>query len=176
MRKTSKSKLLQEFTLDPITEKPQNHISLLDMGLIWRLATPTSEDREAVKRDGSQYHWNDYLDKICNIALSRHTDAGLIFLVNDRYDLPFSIKDDEHERRAAKYHHIHNVFPKPEDIFPGAVEFNKLMVKSANKVRLQKLVMEQMKAHLDEVEGSIVYCNGEEAINLSTGETLDSSI
>ena len=55
MRKTSKSKLLQKFDLHPVAEKPRDHISLVDMGLIWRLATPSSEDREAIKRDGLQY-------------------------------------------------------------------------------------------------------------------------
>ena len=160
MHKTCKSKLLQEFTLDPVSEKPHNHISLVDMGLIWRLATPSSEDRKAKKRDGSQYRWSDYLDKICNMVISRHSDACLIVLVNDRYDLQFSIKDGEHERRAAKYQHIPNVFHKPEDTFPGSVEFNKLMVNSANKVRLQKLVKEQMEAHVDKVECTVIYCEG----------------
>ena len=49
MRKTCKSKLLHKFNLDLVAEKPQGHISLVDMGLIWRLATPTSEDCEAIK-------------------------------------------------------------------------------------------------------------------------------
>ncbi|KAJ4927219.1 hypothetical protein JOQ06_014954, partial [Pogonophryne albipinna] len=48
-----KSKLLELFNLDPVIEDPQDHCSLVDMGLIWRLATPTPEDREARKRDGS---------------------------------------------------------------------------------------------------------------------------
>lgn len=52
MRKTCKSKLLHLFNKDPVPEKPRNLISLVDMGLIWRLATPTPEDREATKRDG----------------------------------------------------------------------------------------------------------------------------
>jgi len=96
MRKASKSTLLQQ---------PRDHISLVDMGLMWRLATPTEEDREASKRDGSQYRWRNYLGKICCIIFSRHRATRLIILVNDRYDLPFTIKDDEHERRAAKPHH-----------------------------------------------------------------------
>ena len=170
MRKTCKSKLLQEFTLDSVSEKPQNHISLVDMGLIWRLATPSSDDREAKQRDGSQYRWSDYLDKIFNMVISRHSDARLIVLVNDRYDLQFSIKDDEHERRAAKHQHIPNVFPKPADTFPGSVEFNKLMVNSSNKVRLQKLLKEHIEAHIDKVKGTIIYCEGETAIDFSTGE------
>ena len=47
MRKICKSKLLEFFDLDPVVRKPHNYVSLVDMGLIWRLATPTPEDREA---------------------------------------------------------------------------------------------------------------------------------
>ena len=57
MRKTCKSKLLKFFDPDPVVRKPHNYVNLVDMGLIWRLATPTSEDREAKKRDGSLYCW-----------------------------------------------------------------------------------------------------------------------
>lgn len=59
MRKTVKSKLLGLFSLEPVPKVPQNHVSLVDMDLIWRLATPTPEDREAKKRDGSDYCWID---------------------------------------------------------------------------------------------------------------------
>ncbi len=55
MRNTAKSNLLQLFNLDPVVEKPSDYVSLVDMGLIWRLATPTPEDREARKLDGSDY-------------------------------------------------------------------------------------------------------------------------
>jgi hypothetical protein len=169
MIKTVKSKLLELFKLDPVIEKPRDHVSLVDMGLIWRLATPTPEDRESGKRDGSEYHWGDYLDKICAMIFSRHANAYLIILVNDIYDLPFSIKDDEHDRRAAKHRKSPNVFPKPEDRFPGAAEFNQLMVNSGNKVRLQKLVKEQLKRQAGQVHGDIIYCEGETSTNLSTG-------
>lgn len=169
MRKTAKSKLLELFTLDLVTNKPQNHVSLVDMGLIWRLATPTPEDRETTKRDGSHYRWKNYLDKICDIIFARHIDSSLIILINDKYNIPYSIKDDEHERRAAKHLHIPNVFPKPGDIFPGAAEFNRLMVNSRNKVRLQKLVKEQLILKVEEVQGDIVYCEADKSTNLCTG-------
>ena len=161
--------MLELFKLDPVSEKPRDNISLVDMGLIWRLATPTPEDRESRKRDGSEYHWGDYLDKICAMIFSRHANAYLIILVNDIYHLPFSIKDDEHDRRAAKHPKGPNDFPKPEDRFPGAAEFNQLMVNSGNKVRLQKLVKEQLKRQAGQVHGDIIYCEGETSTNLSTG-------
>ena len=34
------------------------YIAILDMGMIWRMASPTSEDRE--KRDGTKFSWDDY--------------------------------------------------------------------------------------------------------------------
>ena len=97
MRKTCKSKLLEFFDLDPVVRKPHNYVSLVDMGLIWRLATPTPEDREAKKRDGSLYCWSDYLQKISSLIFSRHSEAKMIILVNDKYNIELSIKDDEHE-------------------------------------------------------------------------------
>lgn len=115
---TSKSKLLMLFNLDPVPEKPQDYVSLMDMGLIWQLATPTPEDHEARRRDGSQYCWSDYLNKICTIIISCHADALLIILINDRYDFPWSTKDDEHNRRTTRYSHIPRAFPKPKDVFP----------------------------------------------------------
>lgn len=39
IRKTAKSKLLEVFSLDPILERLQDHVSFVDMGLIWQLAT-----------------------------------------------------------------------------------------------------------------------------------------
>ncbi|CAL8305346.1 unnamed protein product [Merluccius merluccius] len=62
--KIVKSKLLELFNLDPVIEEPQDHISLVNMGFIWWLATPTTEDPEARKQDSSEYCWSDYLDKI----------------------------------------------------------------------------------------------------------------
>ena len=85
MRKTAKSKLLESVNRDPIadSELPRHHVSIVDMGLIWRLATPTHEDRETRKRDGEGYAWGDYLDKICTSVCSRHSNAKLIIMVND---------------------------------------------------------------------------------------------
>lgn len=125
-----KSKLLELFSLEPVPEVPQNHVNFVDMGLIWRLATPTPEDREDRNRDGSDYCWIDYLHKMCAVIFSSHANAYCIILIND-------IKDDEHDRRAAKYPYVPNIFPKPEDRFPGPAEFSELMVNSGSKVRAE---------------------------------------
>jgi hypothetical protein len=153
--------VVRSIQLRASTAKPQDYVSLVDMGLIWRLATPTHEDREARKRNGSEYYWSDYLHKICSIILSRHAHTRLIILVNDKYDLLFSIKDDQHDRRAAMHPHIPNVFPKPTDPFSGAAEFNKLIVNPGNK--------EQMKTQIDRLRTGVIYCEGETTGNLSTG-------
>ena len=42
MRKTAKRKLLQSFSRQPLLEVSSAYISLDDMGLIWRLASPSS--------------------------------------------------------------------------------------------------------------------------------------
>ena len=102
MQKNVKSNLLDLFNLDPIGENPNEYISLVDMGFIWHLATPSSKDCESKKRDGSKYQWSDYLEKISAITLSRHLKTSQIVLVNDIYDLINSIKDDEHDRCAEK--------------------------------------------------------------------------
>jgi len=59
-RKTQKSKLVQKLTLQPFNFN--SYTALVDMGMIWRLATPTAEER--AKGDGSSYTWGDYTNKI----------------------------------------------------------------------------------------------------------------
>lgn len=43
------------------------------------------------------------------------------------------------------------------------------MVNSGNKIRLQKLVKEELKTQVGQVQGDIIYCEGEVSTNLSTG-------
>ena len=52
MRKTQKSKLVRIMNLVP-SPAPRMYIAIVDMGLLWRLAIPSTEDRE--KPDGSIY-------------------------------------------------------------------------------------------------------------------------
>lgn len=73
----------------------------------------------------------------------------------DRYDLPFSIKDDERDRRAAKYpNQGQNVFPKARDTFPSAADFSVLMTNGGHKTRLQM----QVKVQPGQVYGGVIYC------------------
>ena len=170
MRKTAKSKLLQSFEKKPVIEKPHTYSSIVDMGLIWRLATPTSEDREVKRRSGSDFLWGDYLEKICCLVHSRHKDAEKLILINDDYNTS-SIKDDEHSRRAEKYNNLPNVYPKEADKFPSASIFKRVMLKSENKVRLQKLLKMRFKATSNLHHAEIIYCEGNTAENMTNGES-----
>ena len=88
-------------------------MALVDMGMIWRLASPTAEDRE--KGGGSPYTWGNYTNKIVSMILERHVDATTIISINDPYDYTESIKDDERELRIQGQGHIPNVFMKSDD-------------------------------------------------------------
>ena len=55
------------------------------MGVIWRLATSTSEDRE--KLDESKYTWADYAKNILNI---------IVFFTNTFFSVTFFFSDVAH--------------------------------------------------------------------------------
>ena len=50
-RKIQKSKLLQKLALQPLDVN--SYVALVDMGMMWHLASPTAEER--VKSDGSPH-------------------------------------------------------------------------------------------------------------------------
>ena len=54
-RRTAKHKLLDHLNLQPTADKPALYYSLIDMSMLFRLATPTPEVREKKKRDVSIY-------------------------------------------------------------------------------------------------------------------------
>ena len=89
--------------------------ALVDMGMIWWLASPTAEDRE--KGDGSPYTWGNYTNKIVTMILARHVNASTIICINDPYDCTVSIKDDERALRIQGQGHIPNVLMKSDDQF-----------------------------------------------------------
>ncbi|KAG7163945.1 hypothetical protein Hamer_G014393 [Homarus americanus] len=61
MRKVQKLKLPEKLAMTPIQE-PDTYTSIIDMSLTWRLAAPTTEDRE--KDDAIKYIWGDYRKKV----------------------------------------------------------------------------------------------------------------
>ena len=164
-RKTQKSKLLQKLVQEPIAVP--SYTALVDMGMVWRLASPTMDDRE--KPDGSYYTWGDYTKKIVSMLLARHEDATTIICINDPYDCTESIKDDERESRIQGRGHIPNVYMKSTDKFPSIRDFKTFLCSSGNKKRLQTLI----KSHLYEIAKSmnqvLLYSVGADCVDLSSG-------
>ena len=169
-RKTQKSKLLQKLALQSLDVN--SYTALVDMGMMWRLASPTAEER--VKSDGSRYTWGDYANKIVSAILARHVNATTIICINDPYDYAESIKDDERELRIQGQGPIPNVYMKPADLFPTACKFKTILCSAGNKKRLQALIKTQLSERSKSISLELVYSVGEDCVNLSTGDTKDS--
>ena len=60
MKKAKKPKLLDCFSFN-VPHEVGNHVSIIDMGLLWRISLPSKEDRETY--DGSHFTWKDYAEK-----------------------------------------------------------------------------------------------------------------
>ena len=131
-RKTQKSKLIQKLHLQSI-DLQESYTVLIDMGMVWRMATPSAEDRQ--KQDATPYKWSDYAHKVSSIILARHANAHRIFCVNDPYDTTYSIKDDERALRVQGRVHVPNVFMKLNDPFPSAKELKTFLCSASNKGR-----------------------------------------
>ena len=86
------------------------------------MSTTTREDRE--KAGATVYIWGDFVIKIINLVISRHQLATKIIMVNDHYNLSYSIKDDERDGWKQDNLAIPRVFPKLIDKFPSVSEFN----------------------------------------------------
>ena len=59
MRKTAKNNFPQLFSRHSLLEVPSVYVSLVDMGLIWRLASSTSDNCDPKTRSGIGYLWRD---------------------------------------------------------------------------------------------------------------------
>ena len=103
------------------------YTAIVDMGLIWRLATPTKEDREIP--DKMKYTWDDYADKVAKTFMDRHPNAHRLILVNDTYSQEYSIKDSERLLRKSKKS-VGNVFMKTDKELPPSQEFSALLNKN----------------------------------------------
>ncbi|KAI4813533.1 hypothetical protein KUCAC02_002772, partial [Chaenocephalus aceratus] len=129
-RKTQKSMLVQKLSLESV-DLQESYIALVDMGMIWRMATPSAEDRRT--QDGNPYKWSDYVHKLSSIILARHHNAHRIICVNDPYDTAYSTKDDERDLRVQGNTHVPNTYMKLGDAFPTARMFKTLLCSSSNK-------------------------------------------
>ena len=140
------------------------------MGMIWRMSTPTREDRE--KLDASVYTWGDFIRKIINVAISRHLQATKIIMVNDPYNLPYSIKDDERERRKQGCSTIPRVFPKLKDRFLSYTEFNTFLKSDKNKTRLQNLIKNELFGVGSSHKRELVYSCGKVVYDVSKKQEI----
>ena len=70
IRKGQKSKLIDKLNMQVISLIPQTYIAVIDMGFLWNLTCPSSEDRE--KQDRTMFTWHDYAEKVFSTILSRH--------------------------------------------------------------------------------------------------------
>ena len=119
----------------------KQYIAIVDMGFVWCLASPTVEDRE--KADNFSFTWREYASKLFSLIMARHAQACTIIMVNDRYDLPFSIKDSKRQSRCGSTDGIKNVYMHSLDKFPSAKAFQDLLRSPANKSRLQAFLHEE---------------------------------
>lgn len=83
-----------------VIQQPDVYTSIIDMGLIWRLSTPTTEDRE--KGDRAKYTWGDYVEKLVHFVLTRQKHADRIICVSDSYVQNYTTKDSERILRQKK--------------------------------------------------------------------------
>ena len=135
MRKTVKSTLINSFKMHETTLEGVSYISIVDMSFIWRLAAPSTDDRESAEGD---FTWRNYATKIFNIILQRHPDAVEYHLVNDRYDVELSIKAAEHQKRNSVFlERSRNIFPSSNLVVAPARNLNSFCGNAKNKIRLQ---------------------------------------
>ena len=59
------------------------YITVVDMGLLWRLSTPSPADRG--KGDRIVNTWKNYEDKVFGTILKRHTSVSVGLAINDYY-------------------------------------------------------------------------------------------
>lgn len=97
--------------------------------------------------------------------------------VNDPYDLEFTTKDSEHDRRQSSQAYRHgtkNVYMKSKDRFPAAKDFSNMFSNTTNKQRLQTFLKEEF-ANLAQTKPAInfVYSVRHTCWNLSSGDRCE---
>jgi hypothetical protein len=166
IRKCNKSKLVDMLKFVEIN--PDSYVAVCDMGLMWRLATPNTDDRN--KGDGTVFSWHDYALKMYEIMKNRHTKAETLIMVNDYYgDDVVNVKDGEHSRRANKYFggESPNVFPVSAGKLPGSSDFNAFFKNKGNKRRLQIFLKEEFTRMAQKDNITVVYCTRGESYDIS---------
>ena len=155
MRKAVKSTLFSCFELHETSLDGVSYISIIDMGFIWRLATPSTTDRESA---GGELTWGNYATKIFKMIIQRHPNALEYHLVSDRYDVDMSIKDAEHQRRTSMFvGGSRNVFPSSNLTIPPVRKFNSFFGNAENKIRLQEFLFNELQSFAKNEQKTFIY-------------------
>ncbi|KAG7165943.1 hypothetical protein Hamer_G011858 [Homarus americanus] len=142
MRKMKKIKLREKLIITPIQE-------------------PDTYTEDLEKGDGTKYTWGDYRKKVVLTVITRHKNAERIICVNDPYGQRWTIEDSK-RMLPQKSASSSNIYMKSEDKIPAIIDFQLLLGKAENKIRLQAGFMST--ADTSDVE--IFYCIGP----MSSGE------
>ncbi len=137
---------------------------------MWRLSTPSSEDRE--KGDESVFTWRDYATKMLHLITSRHPKANIIILVNDPYDLNFTIKDCEHDRRAKYTGGSKNVYIRRNEKLPSSHDFNDFFKNKKNKIHLKEFLKNEFAAMVSGESVKMLYSVQSDCYDLTTREKV----
>ena len=164
-----RAKSSRSFLLQPV-DMQEPYIALIDMGMIWRMAIPSAEDRQT--QDGTPYKWLNYVHKLSSIILARHGNAEGIIFVNDPYDAAYSTKDDERDLRVQGNTHAPNIYMKLGDPFPSARAFSMLLCSISIKRWLQNLICRYLTDLAPSVHAEIIYSVGLNCTNLPTQQSM----
>ena len=170
MRKAVKSNFINSFEIHKTTLEGVSYISIVEMGFIWRLATPSIANRESAECD---FTWGNYATKIFNIFLQHHPNAIEYHLVNDRYDVELSIKDAEHQKRNSMFlEGSRNIFPSSNLAVLLARTFNSFFGNAKNKIRLQDFLFKELTEFAKNHQKSFVYTLKERYYSINLVATL----
>lgn len=106
------------------------YIALIDMGFMWRVATPLAEGSE--EPDNSQFTWTIYTEKLFHIC-NLHRNASNIVSVSYIYDVQICIKDSARDLRSG--HHgkkSPNVYMKDDMKLPSHKDFSQMFLNRQN--------------------------------------------
>ena len=93
--------------------------------------------------------------------------------VNDVYNLEYTIKCDEKDRRTKNMKNILNITIKLEGKFPSSTQFMSILSNSSNKVRLQQFIEMKLKEYSSTTVKKIIQCIGISAKNLFKSLSID---
>ena len=101
------------------------YISIVNMGLLWRLSTPSSVNK--IRGDGTVVKWKNYVCKVFDTIVRRHPSAFMNTTVNDFFGNDvINVEDRDRQKRSATHvgGQMKISFPTKERRFPGTKKFS----------------------------------------------------